>query len=426
VSALSSIRINAPDYIFYGDPMWLNCSADLDYNQIYSIKWFKDNQEMYRFITSDESPTTFYPTRGIVIDETRSNFGNLYIQKTDFKMDANFRCEVLSDTDFNTAIEIKKIRVYYIPRDGQPIILGKKTNFRPNELVNLTCSAPMSTPPARLMVTLNENSITANSNYYQRTFHTQYDNGLTTTSVNVQFPSYWLQNRKNDFHCTSSIIHRFNRTAMVKFDAKNDAENRTGYYLEESHVASMQDSNYIRPHFTRDRLEPKIENFKRKYEPGELINLRCISAQYKSMPELYWLVDGLPVDPQFLDYKQSDYPQNGFVRLDLKYRIGQHISMNGVGLKRTLNRTIDSYTFKCVQVLSEVISVATEVAELFNFSELNGNSLDGNSVEAVKSLIGNGVQSIYTATVTTSFMLSLFVFFASKIWFAFNIDLHLF
>ncbi|KAI2807319.1 hypothetical protein BLOT_009283, partial [Blomia tropicalis] len=68
VSALSSIRINAPDYIFYGDPMWLNCSADLDYNQIYSIKWFKDNQEMYRFITSDESPTTFYPTRGIVID----------------------------------------------------------------------------------------------------------------------------------------------------------------------------------------------------------------------------------------------------------------------------------------------------------------------------------------------------------------------
>ena len=48
--------------------MWLNCSADLDYNQIYSIKWFKDNQEMYRFITSDQSPTTFYQTNGIVID----------------------------------------------------------------------------------------------------------------------------------------------------------------------------------------------------------------------------------------------------------------------------------------------------------------------------------------------------------------------
>lgn len=68
VLSLSSIRISAPDYIFPGDSMWLNCTADLDYNQIYSIKWFKDNQEMYRFITSDETPTTFYPTSGIVID----------------------------------------------------------------------------------------------------------------------------------------------------------------------------------------------------------------------------------------------------------------------------------------------------------------------------------------------------------------------
>ena len=60
----------APDYIFYRDPMWLNCSMiDLDYNQIYSIKWFKDNQEMYRFITADElTPRTFYDTTGIVID----------------------------------------------------------------------------------------------------------------------------------------------------------------------------------------------------------------------------------------------------------------------------------------------------------------------------------------------------------------------
>ena len=144
-----------------------------------------------------------------------------------------------------------------IPRDGQPIILGKKTNFRQNELVNLTCTAPMSTPAARLMVTLNGNSITSSSNLrgahgYQRVYHTQYDNGLTTTSVNVQFPSFWLQSRKNEFHCTSSIIHRFNRTATVKFDARTDAENRTAYYLEEQ--VSLQESNYIRPHFNRKAI----------------------------------------------------------------------------------------------------------------------------------------------------------------------------
>lgn len=387
--------------------MWLNCTADLDYNQIYSIKWFKDNQEMYRFITSDETPTTFYPTSGIVIDETRSNFGNLYILKTDFKVDADFRCEVLAENDFNTAIEIKKIKVYSIPKDGQPIILGKKFKFQPNELVNLTCSSPMSMPSARLMVTLNGNSITANSNFYQKTYITQYDNGQTTTSVNVQFPSQWLSaNRKNDFHCTSSIIHRYNRTANVRLDARNDADNRTAYYLEE-HI-SNQENNYIRPQFTRDRLEPRIENAKKKYEMGEVVSLRCISAQYKPMPELYWLVDGVPVDAQFLDYKQGDYHQNGFVRLDLKYRLG-HVGGSSaplIGRKSSSaalfnhHRTVESYNFKCVQVLSDVISVSTEVAQLWTstFGEMRGNVIDGSSErnsEAVKSYIGNGAQSTY-------------------------------
>ena len=133
-------------------------------------------------------------------------------------------------------------------------------------------------------------------------------------------------------------------------------------------------------------MEPKIENFKKRYEIGEVINLRCISAQYKPMPELYWLVDGVPVDAQFLDYKQSDYHVNGFVRLDLKYRLGHSPNggaSNHLVKKSPLDRSaIESYNFRCVQVLSDVISVATEVAELFNFAEIHGNSLDGNSVEA--------------------------------------------
>ena len=126
-----------------------------------------------------------------------------------------------------------------------------------------------------------------------------------------------------------------------------------------------------------DRLEPKIENFKKKYEIGEVISLRCISAQYKPMPELYWLVDGVPVDAQYLDYKQIDYAQNGFVRLDLKYRLGGGLQARGLIRKSafhsnfTAASTVEPYSFRCVQVLSDVISVATEVAELFNFPEVH-------------------------------------------------------
>lgn len=50
--------------------------------------------------------------------------------------------------------------------------------------------------------------------------------------------------------------------------------------------------------------------------------------------------------------------------------------------QRAVNRTIEAYNFKCVQVLSDVISAAAEVAELYNFYE--EQSLHGNSVEAGK------------------------------------------
>lgn len=114
---------------------------------------------------------------------------------------------------------------------------------------------------------------------------------------------------------------------------------------------------------------------------GDVVNLRCISAQYKPMPELYWLVDGVPVDAQFLDYKQGDYHQNGFVRLELKYRLGHAATTSGRSKSAVLSRAIESYTFKCVQVLSDVISVSTEVAQLWTstFEEMRGNSIDGNS-----------------------------------------------
>ncbi len=69
VHSLHTVQIVSPDYVRFGDPMWLNCSCDLQYHQIYSIQWFKDNREFYRFITKNtEMPKIFYNTSGINAD----------------------------------------------------------------------------------------------------------------------------------------------------------------------------------------------------------------------------------------------------------------------------------------------------------------------------------------------------------------------
>lgn len=146
-----------------------------------------------------------------------------------------------------------------------------------------------------------------------------------------------------------------------------------------------------------DRLEPKIENYKKKYELGEKVNLRCVSSHYQPMPQLYWLIDGVPVDAQYLDYKEKDFSKNGIVRLDLNFIAGKSLTGGQVVRKSLFNRSIDSYNLRCVQELSEVISEANEMAELWlrKSVEMHNNPLDGNSVEA-GMCSANGYTSAFT------------------------------
>lgn len=107
-----------------------------------------------------------------------------------------------------------------IPLDPNPIIIGKKSQYRKNELVNLTCTSPPSLPAAQLTVLLNDKSITASTNYHQRVYYTTYEHNLSATSVNIQFPSFWL-NKRDVFACKSAITHQFNSSHVIHLVTKH-------------------------------------------------------------------------------------------------------------------------------------------------------------------------------------------------------------
>ena len=341
----------------------------------------------------------------------------------------------------------------------------------------------MSTPAARLVVNLNGNSLVAsnsnnnvnvndndvikNNQVIMRTYYRHFENGQSSTSVNVQFPGSWLQTKRiNQFECTSSIIHRYNRTASLRVEWKIDPINNHTLYvpvldhnINNNHLQGkfihcfflLNEDFSSFDSFQLDRLAPRIENFKKKYNLGEPISLRCISSKYKPMPELYWLLNGQHVDAQYLDYKQSDFNQNGFIRLDLKYPFngGQNNNDNNGhqhqrnlhshphqhqrrqhGQQRMNNNnnnnnnvnwnnkrqlsssnlnydsnvvvsidkqqqqsTIDSYHFECIQILSNVISVSSEVVQLYGTSSSSSSS-SGSNHELEQSLNhGNSVEA---------------------------------
>jgi hypothetical protein len=67
---------------------------------------------------------------------------------------------------------------------------------------------------------MNGNSITSNSNYNERIYYNKYENNLSTSSINIQFPAHWL-NKRNIFECTSVITHKFNKSSQINLVNKH-------------------------------------------------------------------------------------------------------------------------------------------------------------------------------------------------------------
>lgn len=54
--------------------MTLNCTFDLEEDTLYSIKWYKNNVEFYRYILSDRPPGQKYSLQGIYLDVSVLHF----------------------------------------------------------------------------------------------------------------------------------------------------------------------------------------------------------------------------------------------------------------------------------------------------------------------------------------------------------------
>ncbi|KAH6930551.1 hypothetical protein HPB50_014717 [Hyalomma asiaticum] len=66
--ALRLVRIDMPSVVIRGEPLWLNCSFDLESDDLYSVKWYKNNTEFFRYLPSEIPPGQAYDLPGVNVD----------------------------------------------------------------------------------------------------------------------------------------------------------------------------------------------------------------------------------------------------------------------------------------------------------------------------------------------------------------------
>lgn len=62
------IEIRVPNYTVKDNKVKLECHYDMENEKLYSVKWYKDGHEFYRYLPRDHPPATLFAQNGITVD----------------------------------------------------------------------------------------------------------------------------------------------------------------------------------------------------------------------------------------------------------------------------------------------------------------------------------------------------------------------
>ena len=105
-------RVSIEQPFLLGQPGLLRCSYDLEESELYSVKWYKNGQEFYRFMPGMDDHTQVFSVPGVSIDLHQSGMNSLHLDTVSRDTAGIFRCEVSTEAPhFYTGVEAVSVNV---------------------------------------------------------------------------------------------------------------------------------------------------------------------------------------------------------------------------------------------------------------------------------------------------------------------------
>ncbi|KAL5283388.1 hypothetical protein ACFFRR_005958 [Megaselia abdita] len=146
--------IEVPEIVDFRDHITLSCTYDISNHTLNSVKWYKDEKELFRYSPLTYPPYMKFPVDGIEIADNaytcnqtmcKIQFGQLRINST-----GDFRCEASGDAPhFKVASKVAHMTVAALPQ-SDPLIYSFSSAYKFDDFVVANCSSDWSSPPAKL------------------------------------------------------------------------------------------------------------------------------------------------------------------------------------------------------------------------------------------------------------------------------------
>ncbi|XP_047735593.1 uncharacterized protein LOC125177607 [Hyalella azteca] len=142
--------VAVPVYKFREEDAQLECQYDEGTDPLYSVKWYKDDDEFFRYLYGQERPKQVFDVPGVIVDITRSNEKRVLLQKLSFASTGIYRCEVSADSPhFRTYTNQSVMVVVELPSQP-PTITGGRSHYKVGDTAHLNCTSARSKPAPTL------------------------------------------------------------------------------------------------------------------------------------------------------------------------------------------------------------------------------------------------------------------------------------
>ncbi|KAG6451265.1 uncharacterized protein LOC115444290 [Manduca sexta] len=195
-----------------GDSATLTCDYDLEGGKLYSVKWYRDNEEFYRYMPRLRPPQHSHKLDGVKVDLEKSTARRVHLRELTLKSRGFYRCEVSEEApSFHSAQAEDFMEVYYFPRES-PRITGHERSYRLKEPLDVNCSSARSFPAPELQWLIDGQKVT------DRSWLVAYGSkpapqGLLVTTLGLRAPT----KKRMKLKCVATIdTHRRERTVIIE------------------------------------------------------------------------------------------------------------------------------------------------------------------------------------------------------------------
>ncbi|XP_047509400.1 uncharacterized protein LOC125052537 [Pieris napi] len=151
---LRNAHMVIPDAVERGKPAVIKCIFELENEDLYQVKWYRNEEEFCRYSPRDVPPLKVFSVRGIEVDHEESDAKKLTIKATE-EARGLYTCEVSADAPSFFTLQVHgSLNIVDLPK-SDPELKGLKRYYRPGMKLKAECISHDSMPAANLSFFIN-------------------------------------------------------------------------------------------------------------------------------------------------------------------------------------------------------------------------------------------------------------------------------